>query len=209
MGAFKDLSGQVFTRLTVLERVKSQGPPRWRCQCECGGVSVVTGGHLNSGMVRSCGCLRRENGENLRGKRPKSWRHGLMKHPLYRVWAGLCRRCENPKERSFEYYGARGVKVCEAWRHAPEAFIAWALERGWTPENRLVVARRGDAGDYSPENCEMISKSENWRQALVGITARRKIRARAHRGPALFASARDFGRRSSYAGREALELPDR
>jgi hypothetical protein len=37
MGAFIDLTGKIFTRLTVLQRTEKRGKEwYWQCQCECG-----------------------------------------------------------------------------------------------------------------------------------------------------------------------------
>jgi len=59
-----DLTGQKFGRLTVIKRVENDkwGAAYWLCKCNCelGKEFVVRGGHLRSGMVRSCGCLRIE-----------------------------------------------------------------------------------------------------------------------------------------------------
>lgn len=59
-----DLTGQRFGRLTVMYPVIGWGPrlrARWVCQCDCGGETIALAGHLRYGMVRSCGCLRREH----------------------------------------------------------------------------------------------------------------------------------------------------
>ena len=34
---------------------------KWRCQCEWGGIIVVSTNNLISGGTKSCGCLRRES----------------------------------------------------------------------------------------------------------------------------------------------------
>ena len=61
---FIDLTGQIFTRLTV---EKYAGDSRWVCQCQCGATSIVRGKHLRKGRIRSCGCLQRElTGQLLR-----------------------------------------------------------------------------------------------------------------------------------------------
>lgn len=60
-----DLTGQTFGRLIVV----AAAPPaprnqrQWRCECSCGNATpvVYTTGRLNSGEVRSCGCLMRTN----------------------------------------------------------------------------------------------------------------------------------------------------
>jgi len=58
----RDLTGQVFTRLTVLglaghNRWQSA---MWHCQCACGDLARVCSGDLLTGRTRSCGCLRVE-----------------------------------------------------------------------------------------------------------------------------------------------------
>ena len=63
MANIKDLSGQRFGRLTVIQRadVRDQrGKPLWRCLCDCGEECLVGTRQLTSGNTRSCGCLRKE-----------------------------------------------------------------------------------------------------------------------------------------------------
>jgi len=56
-----DLTGQVFGRLTVVERATYQispsgvAQPRWLCRCECGTVSIKRASHLRSGSTTTCG----------------------------------------------------------------------------------------------------------------------------------------------------------
>lgn len=71
MGKFIDLTGQVFGRLTVLERdfTKNSKDVYWKCQCECGNISSTTTSRLRSGKAKSCGCLRKElNQVRCKGK---------------------------------------------------------------------------------------------------------------------------------------------
>jgi hypothetical protein len=59
---FKDLTGQVFGRLTVEKTVGNdkQGSRLWSCKCICGKEKIVSAGHLRSGSIKSCGCLWEE-----------------------------------------------------------------------------------------------------------------------------------------------------
>ena len=59
----RDITGQVFSRLTV----KKLHPDRtkhckaqWICECTCGKMTVVQGSSLRNGSTKSCGCLRIE-----------------------------------------------------------------------------------------------------------------------------------------------------
>jgi len=75
----KDLTGQRFGRLLVIERLAPEtifqplGDKRalWQCQCDCGKQCVVRGSDLcckSRPGIRSCGCLRGrpKKGETLR-----------------------------------------------------------------------------------------------------------------------------------------------
>lgn len=55
-----DLTGQKFGYLTVLERTnnKTKTNIRWKCKCECGNITEVTGADLVCGKTKSCGCQR-------------------------------------------------------------------------------------------------------------------------------------------------------
>lgn len=54
----EDLTGRRFWNLTVLERVNQNGNMVYLCKCDCGNNHYATPGHLKSGTVRSCGCLK-------------------------------------------------------------------------------------------------------------------------------------------------------
>ena len=62
MAMKKNLTGQSFGRLTVLEEAPGKGNGRryWRCRCGCGAETLVEEYHLKSGHTKSCGCYRRE-----------------------------------------------------------------------------------------------------------------------------------------------------
>ena len=64
---FKNLVGQRFGKLVVLERAKentSNGGAIWVCQCDCGTVKNIPGEYLRSGASMSCGCMQ-SKGEYL------------------------------------------------------------------------------------------------------------------------------------------------
>lgn len=63
MGKFKDLTGKVFGRLTVIEATtqRKQGAVVWKCMCECGNEAYASRSNLEQGYVLSCGCLQAEN----------------------------------------------------------------------------------------------------------------------------------------------------
>lgn len=66
----KSLIGQRFGKLVVTgedySKVDARGHriKRWICKCDCGAVTKVVTQKLNSGRVRSCGCIK-SHGEEL------------------------------------------------------------------------------------------------------------------------------------------------
>lgn len=69
----KNLIGEKYGRLTVLEYIGSNGAQSlWKCQCECGNIVNATTGDLRSGKKQSCGCLYIDNARKL-GKAAKKY----------------------------------------------------------------------------------------------------------------------------------------
>lgn len=63
INVFKDLTGQIFGKLRVLERAENKGHiTYWLCECQCKDKKqkVIRGSHLTSKRIQSCGCLYRE-----------------------------------------------------------------------------------------------------------------------------------------------------
>ena len=62
---FRDLTGQKFGKLTVITfagRDKNHHS-LWKCQCECGKITIVSTSNLTTGHTMSCGCNKQSNGE--------------------------------------------------------------------------------------------------------------------------------------------------
>ena len=154
----KDIRGQKFGRLTALEPLKERhkrGEVVWRCICECGTFTEVRGGPLRCGNTRSCGCFRYKHGESLQYS-SKLYRNGT---PLYRKWINMRRRCYSLKSTQYEWYGEKGISVCDEWLNDFISFRDWANANGY--KKGLSIHRENRDGDYEPSNCEFITKSEH------------------------------------------------
>src|SRR5262245_1201919 len=106
-----NLTGMKFGRLTALEqaeRVRSGNRYRvaWKCSCSCGGETVATADCLREGNVRSCGCLYDDTRST----------HGGTQWPEYQTWKAMLQRCYDRRTQKFEYWGGRGITVCDRWR---------------------------------------------------------------------------------------------
>lgn len=66
MSNLKDITGQTFGRLKVIERVEDQvskagnHKTMWLCKCSCGNEIITSYNRLKRGETQSCGCLARE-----------------------------------------------------------------------------------------------------------------------------------------------------
>ena len=67
---FKDLTGQVFGKLTVVSFAgrTNCGNLTWLCKCECGNEKTVRGDSLTMCKTKSCGCLVRSENRQIREK---------------------------------------------------------------------------------------------------------------------------------------------
>ena len=152
--ALENLTGTIFSRLKVvgLSPKKSGRKSYWVCLCECGNKKVVRSDSLKKGMVRSCGCLKREQDKkNL----TKHHRHKESKSRLHNIWIGIKKRCNNMND---DRYGGRGIRVCEEWMESYEAFRDWSLKNGYS--DNLTIERKDNDKGYYPENCSWIPQSE-------------------------------------------------
>lgn len=160
---FRDITGAVFGRLKVASRISEIGekPVKWKCKCSCGEVVVVSQGHLTSGHTKSCGCLSDEI------KRTSCITHGMSKSKTYSVWSAMIRRCYNKNSTTYKWYGARGIKVCDAWRD----FSVFLRDMGVSPDG-LEIDRIDNNGNYEPSNCRWVTHAENCQNRRTSTHAR-------------------------------------
>jgi hypothetical protein len=89
------------------------------------------------------------------GVRHGHHRSGGRRTPTYNSWDNMIQRCTNPKRREYEYYGGRGVTVCERWR----AFENFLADMGERPQE-LTLDRIDTNGNYEPGNCRWATVGE-------------------------------------------------
>ena len=144
--------GQKFTRLTVLSlNSTSQISGKMRttasCKCECGKFLTVRTDKLKFGGVKSCGCLKKDMNSVGRHRT-----HGMSKQRIYKLWAAMLQRCNNPDCEKYHYYGGRGIKVYPEWH----TFQNFFTDMGHKPIG-LSLDRVNNDGNYEPTNCRWAS----------------------------------------------------
>lgn len=153
---YDDLFGRKFGALTVISRYGSKnGDMFWNCKCKCGKIIQVSTGQLNFGHIVSCGCLKRERVIE------RNTTHGLSNTRLYEIWCGMKKRCYDENSERYKDYGGRGITICDEWAEDFQAFYNWAVANGY--KENLTIERKDVNGNYCPENCTWITKSEQSR----------------------------------------------
>ena len=143
---FIDHSGEVFSRLTVV-RNNTEGPKSTLevfATCSCGsGEKVYNYYDLTCGLVKSCGCLKKE----MVGK--TNYKHGMSDSKLYDIWFAMKDRCLNPNNPMYNLYGGRGISVCDEWMSSSNFFRD--MSEGYA--DGLYIDRIDFNGDYCNKNC--------------------------------------------------------
>lgn len=115
---YKDLSGQKFGRLTVIEFAGIKNHcATWRCMCECGNERIVSANNLKNGHTKSCGCYNRaivhSLAKDLTGQKFNSWT--VIRRVAYKsnriMWHCKC-ECGNERDLSSGQLTSGHSKSC-------------------------------------------------------------------------------------------------
>lgn len=160
-GVTNNIIGKQFGRLTVIKLYNNNKINLWLCKCSCGNTHIVTTGNLNSGNVKSCGCLAKEQIKRMHKSITK---HGMSKtSDFYTIWEGIKQRCKNSKAISYHNYGGRGITYDPKW----ETFQGFYDDMYWSyivikksKQFRPSIERIDVNGNYTKSNCTWIPRSD-------------------------------------------------
>ena len=144
----ENIIGEKFGKLTVLRKIGRKNKRKsnyWLCRCDCGNEIEVREDSLRNGHTKSCGCYNKERIlERVRT-------HCMSNTRIYSIWSCIIDRVENINATGYQYYGGRGISVCQEWRNDFMSFYNWAISNGY--EEHLTIDRIDVNGNYEPSNC--------------------------------------------------------
>ncbi|MGL5717654.1 MAG: hypothetical protein ACRCX2_31860 [Paraclostridium sp.] len=124
-------------------------------KCNCGTITQKQLGRIVNGYTLSCGCLAKEkSSERLKQNR----KHEGRGKRLYNIWKNMRQRCSNPNASGYKNYGAKDIRVDEVWNEYT-SFEDWAFKNGYN--DNLEIDRIDSTKDYTPNNCQWVTKSIN------------------------------------------------
>ncbi len=163
-----DITGNKYSRLLVkemLQKHKQNSKGRWltycKCDCDCGKTDVVVmASKLKSGHTQSCGCLQKERSAAAVKKRSAT--HGMSNTKVYANWLAMRNRCHLETDPAYQYYGGRGIAVCDEWRTDFLSFYNWMIANGYCEDpnarnTEYTIDRIDVNGNYCPDNCRLVS----------------------------------------------------
>ena len=162
---YKNISGMKFGFLTAIHPagIDKNKKTLWKCLCDCGKEKLSPIGSLMSGNTKSCGCGRNAGFQKFIDEKRKN-AFGIYHPRAQNSWSHMIDRCTNPSNKNFNYYGGRGIMVCDQWLDLRQ-FVA---DMGDPPVG-MTLDRRNTNGNYEADNCRWATPKQQARNTRTNV----------------------------------------
>ena len=129
-------------------------------ECEHCGKQVEK--QKNNGLRDfSCGCARYELTSKSNAIHGDS-NSNAEYYNLWSTWRNMRDRCNRSTNQDYQYYGGKGIVVCNEWNDYLE-FKKWSILNSYEPNKNLQIDRIDSNKNYSPDNCRWVDAKTNQR----------------------------------------------
>lgn len=153
-----DETGNCYGKLTVIQYEKKNGKKAiWRCLCDCGNITFVSGGDLRRKDTKAISmCLRCGQGSNYKhGHNVNTYE--LKRSITYKTWRSVLNRKR--------HVGYVNIEICEEWTN----FANFLQDMGERPSINHSIDRVENSKGYYKGNCKWSTMKEQSRNKTTNV----------------------------------------